>query len=620
MKYEEALRTYESSSGKAFPEDLVMATVVTGLKEPLRSQIQLRMGRTTTYADVREWILQYESLNAPWSSSLSGKGTGLSSQSDMPQPMEVDQVKGGRFWKGDHKGKGKEKSKGKVKNKMKDKGKYTKGKSKDSQYLARPWSGNGKGWSTSWTTRSWKGLGEKGKGGNQDNGGVCHLCGQSGHWKNECPKGKGKNVNQVESSQGPHQQQQQATPPPSSSGSTSYTSASAYRTSSTVNRVELFDMNTSHVCRETVVFDISEVDEGDSFSLAGPEVLMIQGVDLSGEGEVLPMNAIPVYALDATDGDGKWTLPQYDLEAEYHLFDENLKACSNVLAIHTKKKIENIEVVVDSGADVSVAPLRFRKLGTPAEKSNVMMQDAQGKQIPEVESRILDIDVSDVEGNKATIREKFAIAQVGSLILSLGRLVRWGWQLGRNANGPLIERGSCQLPIKLRRNTLIMLAGISTIAAASIGAVGTCDRGPPLPEVEDLAATQGWHILPSGLPILVSHRSTEVRLDESMWSSEDWRWIAVFVRLEPSLPHPQPGDVWVQVSSMSTTDFENAPKAITDMESELEGHHDIIIFLHVDELPHNLLSSPGDVFKEPADVGGYWASSCSSGGCGPSMW
>ena len=126
-----------------------------------------------------------------------------------------------------------------------------------------------------------------------------------------------------------------------------------------------------------MVFDISEVDEGDSFSLAGPEVLMIQCVGLSEQSEVLPINAIPVYALDATDGDGKWTLPQYDLEAEYDLFDENLKACSNVLAIHTKKKMENIEVVVDSGADVSVAPLRFRKLGTPAEKSNVMMQDAQ---------------------------------------------------------------------------------------------------------------------------------------------------------------------------------------------------------------------------------------------------
>ena len=225
VKYEEALRTYESSSGKAFPEDLVMTTDVTGLKEPLRSQIQLRTGRTTTYADVREWILQYESLNAPWSSSLSGKGTGLGSQSDMPRPMEVDQVKGGRPWKGDRKGKGKDKSKGKVKGKMKDKGKYTKGKSKDSQCLARPWSGNGKGWSTSWTTRSWKGLSDKGKGGNQGNGDVCHLCGQPGHWKNECPKGKGKNVNQVESPQGPHQQQQQATPPPSSSGSTSYTSS-----------------------------------------------------------------------------------------------------------------------------------------------------------------------------------------------------------------------------------------------------------------------------------------------------------------------------------------------------------------------------------------------------------
>ena len=64
VAYEEALRSYEASSGNSFPDDLMVATVVTGLKEPLRSQAQLRMRSSTTYSDIREWILQYENVNA----------------------------------------------------------------------------------------------------------------------------------------------------------------------------------------------------------------------------------------------------------------------------------------------------------------------------------------------------------------------------------------------------------------------------------------------------------------------------------------------------------------------------------------------------------------------------
>ena len=70
IRYEEALKTYAVSSGKEFPEELVLATVVTGLREPLRSQVQLQMTSETKFSDVREWN---ESLNAPWAATLGTK-------------------------------------------------------------------------------------------------------------------------------------------------------------------------------------------------------------------------------------------------------------------------------------------------------------------------------------------------------------------------------------------------------------------------------------------------------------------------------------------------------------------------------------------------------------------
>ena len=120
IAYEEAVTSYEAASGSNFPEDLVLATVVNGLREPLRSQVQLRMGASTTYQEIRQWILQYENVNAPWSTSLPSTS---SKQYNGQQPMEVDQIKG----------KGK-----KGKEKGKRKGKWDKGKGKDK--------GSQKGW------------------------------------------------------------------------------------------------------------------------------------------------------------------------------------------------------------------------------------------------------------------------------------------------------------------------------------------------------------------------------------------------------------------------------------------------------------------------------------------
>ena len=275
-----------------------------------------------------------------------------------------------------------------------------------------------------------------------------------------------------------------------------------------------------------MIFDISEVDDDDlaGFSLTSPDVLVIKATSEANHPAPLP-----VHTMNATDDDGDWTFP------DYMTLDNFLPV--GVLAVQSQGLChEKVEVVVDSGADVSVAPLKYRNVGKPAKRSHVVTHDAQGKRIPETQSRVIDIEVEDEQGEKVTIREKFAIAKVGSVILSLGRLLRWGWQLGHGPNGPVITRGMCKLPIHLRRNTLTMLAVISTITACS---VSSFDTGSLPPEVEDCVALPGWHIVPSRLPVKVQHSTSEIDLDEYIWSAQDWQWAAVFVKVEESkgVPH-----------------------------------------------------------------------------------
>ena len=88
------------------------------------------------------------------------------------------------------------------------------------------------------------------------------------------------------------------------------------------------------------------------------------------------------------------------------------------------------------------------------------------------------------------------------------------WALGDDDDGPYVEQAGRKLPIKMRRNTLVMAAAVSMISAL--------DSGRPLPlEAENVIHQPGWSILPSGLPLLVVHRTTEVPRESSIWNADD---------------------------------------------------------------------------------------------------
>ena len=333
--------------------------------------------------------------------------------------------------------------------------------------------------------------------------------------------------------------------------------------------------------------------------------------------------SVPTFEMNATDGDDDWTVPWY--EPNLRTEEEEPKVM-NVRAVQAQGM--EVEVVVDSGADISVAPRSFGQLGSPAASAAVVMHDAQGRRIPELGTRILDLEVRSTEGEAVTIREKFAVANVGSLILSLGRLLRWGWELGHEGSGPVIKRDGCRLPIRLRRNTLTMLGVVSMISAslvnpeaAKVHATSVFDDfGPLPPEAEDLMTRPGWHILGSGLPFLVTHKTEALHLEQSLWSSEDWAWAAVFVRAEKATRLPRAGDLWTQAATIKTGELVGLPDQLTELNDDLVGPRDVCVLFHVDQLPSDLLSQPREFFKENADDSGSMdvvvPPECEEGGVG----
>jgi len=224
LAYEQLASQFEELSGTSYPSELKDKCSDAKLREHLQPTIQ----DTTTYAQLREVVLNYGKASKSWIDEAGLKSVQNTAGHDDggPRPMEVDRIeakgknkskgkgKYGKGWpsfvssflnygrgrgnnfKGRGRGKGKGKSKGKNKGKSKNGGKQSKGK-------------------------------QKGKIDAQQ----CRICHEYGHWARECPN----RVNQVE--QVPRQSQQQMPLQPSPTSTMRTTLSNSSTSPSTVRRI-----------------------------------------------------------------------------------------------------------------------------------------------------------------------------------------------------------------------------------------------------------------------------------------------------------------------------------------------------------------------------------------------
>ena len=93
------------------------------------------------------------------------------------------------------------------------------------------------------------------------------------------------------------------------------------------------------------------------------------------------------------------------------------------------------EIVLDSGADVSVMPFDWEALGSvdhdmSLNPAQLELRDAQGASMPHQGAKVLELDVGDM-----VIPEKFVVTSVGAPLLALGKMFRQGWKLDHDGDG-----------------------------------------------------------------------------------------------------------------------------------------------------------------------------------------
>ncbi|CAE7728347.1 RE2 [Symbiodinium sp. CCMP2592] len=388
--------------------------------------------------------------------------TTLPPAGDGAVPMDVDMVKGKV---------GKDKGKGGWKHYNNNpKGKDNKGKGKDySQYYQKGKHGKGKG---GYKGKDHKG---KGKGYNHDNSkgkskgktnvpyNNCKICGKPGHWSNECWM---KKVNQVNNNPGTPNVPQ---PPAAPGGSTSTTATTA-----TVKRVfnlaDDIDAVQFPVAGDLVggfeeSWDDEEWSEWWCYHVTASECEYydMSTEDSSEENWTYDDTAVSVFDMtmsDALPGDEDWV--QCDWAKTYVQMVQQGPSEG-----WTSEGIK-VEVVLDSGADVSVMPEQWLQMdvGQNAPGERVLMRDAQGREMPNLGTRNVSLDLG-----QAVLHERFHASSVATPLLSLGRLLRKGWSLNHRNNMLCLCFEDVAVPVSFRRNSLVVEATVHNVEASDMSPI-----------------------------------------------------------------------------------------------------------------------------------------------------
>ena len=473
LQFDALLDQYELAAGHRMPDDLTVSTVLRCLDGGTRRHLEMIMDDTMDYAKLKDKLILLDKNTKAWSGDNFLKNLQLmnqptSSSSSTYQgsaPMEIDQVQFGQ--KGKNKGKSGQKgkkgswfgfpyggrgggSKGCRKGKSKSKGKKgNKGKDKGKQHKGKGYSGGGSGR-------------------NQ-----CRICGQYGHWGNECPM-KGGNVNQVNNAGGNGGGDQLPVDVASTTGSTSTrrtssTSMTSQATASGTKSVRLVKMY--HVATPPAehpeTFDLRSDLEDDEYSV---RMVSLQTPTMW-------------YKMDLEDGDpgGDHVWASDPLMDWYHGVSTTLDwsqgesdGMENLEKYHIRMVPATDQLVVlDSGADISLLPYHLSGCGIEKHGGHAVLEDAQGERLKTFGRRSARVECEGLNNDLVVIEDDFIVASVQSPLISLGRLLHRGWTLSpgnsSDAKVNLVSPdGAAAIPLQFKRNSLAVLASIRVVSARDV--------------------------------------------------------------------------------------------------------------------------------------------------------
>ena len=535
LTFEKLVSEYERASSQTYPDDLKIGTLLSGLPTDVKRYLQLQVDDSTTYSKLRQILLQFERTSTTWSTEYVMKSIGLDKNAypgdpHGPSPMDVDRIEGKNKGKGkDSKGKGKGEKGGKFGKGFKGspgyKGYYQNGKGKSGVGKGFSFGGFGKG-----AQDKGKGKGKKGK---KDGfvKGPCFICGRIGHRAAEC---RDQRVNQVEDDAA-------SVSTRASSGTTRTTSTTTTPTTSTPAKVNRLELHTMPLIEE-LPDDYDEPPSGAWQCSVASEFEFYEGTEtwdeheLWGEQDWWDYSDVPADAYEYIRAvrlcdvaseppavcSAECELPSsstlcFELDRDDsgdEFFRESSGDCEVRAVSAAVDPAGPCEVILDSGADITVLPAHlFGSVGTP-EQQTTQLLDAQGAPIPQMSQRAnVSFVVEGVDGRQIVFRDRAVLAKVRQPLLCAGKLFRGGWypkSSGEGGDAMVMCKGSQEFPIHFSRNSIAATMRILRTEEMCIRTVVEMSEG-----LLSTMRRTGWQVTAGNTPTHVQTRSSST-VDPSM--------------------------------------------------------------------------------------------------------
>jgi hypothetical protein len=309
------------------------------------------------------------------------------------------------------------------KGKSKGKGSYNSGKGKGKGGD----SGKGKGQQKGFDTRKGQ---QKGYGGGQQQKqkldvNVCAYRGKSGHWQRDCRKKRADQQQQVrqvgELNDAKHETSVSNASVSTGSGSQAVRLLSAQPCNSSIGHFENLT--------------IHSVPTSPSSNPHGLRVL----------------SDLREFDMAVTDRDGSWTLSP-DLRSLNHHF----RVVSSM--DYMESVMGECDVILDSGANTSALPLCFSDVGIAGPAPDTCFVDAQGTPLNVQATRVANIRFGDV-----TFRERFIVSDITCPLLSLGSVLRSGWNVMHIDGMPFLTKDDKRIEVLFKNNSLCARGQISVL-------------------------------------------------------------------------------------------------------------------------------------------------------------
>ena len=244
-------------------------------------------------------------------------------------------------------------------------------------------------------------------------------------------------------------------------------SSTTYRTTSSVRRVSapnVYHMAEDDNHYDLTIFSLHENDT-DTESLYGIRMVCSHGAHGRNDGlqtdcimdtcsnEQTRMQHQPVvFDMSLTDHDENWTREPCMHEV-LHLRTVN---CDPSETFGTE-----MEIILDSGADISCLPLQFAQVGHESSGGRMVFRDASGNQMQQQARRRAEVSLGD-----AVFSEDFLVTSVSQPLLAVGKLVRAGWSIEAGPTGSTtLTNGKHRIPVFYRKNSLSVFGCVRAVNA-----------------------------------------------------------------------------------------------------------------------------------------------------------